>query len=258
VIPILEVSNISKKYRIKSSGKEKTIGALNNVSLSLHKGERLGVLGASGCGKTTLLKLILGMVMPSEGSIDKRVPAGFVAQDPYASLCHAMTVDKIITEPLIYGKKHRKHAQCESELREAMSWVNLDYDTFSKRYPHQLSGGERQRVSIARALIGRPGFLALDEPTSMVDFEVKSAIAKVILSASKAADCAILLVTHDIALAKELCDTILVIHNGEIIEYAPTEEILSRPQHAQTKKLILAGTDLRQYWAETESEVQMV
>ena len=252
--PLIEVKNLSKTFRVRRSGeKEKVVCALNDVSFQLEKGDRLGVLGSSGSGKTTLLKLILGLIAPTSGCIIKNTQAGFVAQDPYASLCHALTVDKIIAEPLLFLKKYRQVSHCQQEVREAMSWVNLDYDTYAPRYPHQLSGGERQRVSIARALICRPGFLALDEPTSMVDYEVKSGITEVILSAAEAAGSALLLVTHDIALAKELCDKLLILHHGELIEYATTHEILVHPQHEHTKRLVLAGTDLEEYWASMSS-----
>ena len=245
---ILEVNNLSKQFRVRADKKEKTIQALDNVSFRLHEGERLGILGSSGCGKTTLLRLILGLITPTSGTIIKKSRAGFVSQDPYTSLCHAMSVEQIIAEPLIYSKKVRRVSQCENEVREAMALADLDYDVFAKRYPFQLSGGERQRVSIVRALINHPGFLALDEPTTMVDYEVKSGIVDVIMSVSQKTNSALLLVTHDITLAKELCESIIVIHDGRIIEHSKTGELLENPKHEQTKKLILAGTDLKRYW----------
>ena len=253
---ILEVENLTKVYGTqRKAKKEPGTAALKNVSFCLEKGEKLGIIGPSGCGKTTLLKLITGLIKPTSGSVVKNVSIGFVAQDPYGSLCHAMTVYNIIAEPLIYGKVHRLASRCEDEVRQAMDWVKLDYDTYADRYPHQISGGERQRVSIARALIGHPGFLALDEPTSMVDYEVKSGIMEVIRSASEAARCALLLVTHDISLAVALCDNVLVISEGEIIERAPADVIMTNPVHKNTRRLVLAGTDLNSYWAQKEKEV---
>ena len=251
---LLEVQELCKTYQIKTDAKRTSIQALHDVSFQLNKGDRLGVLGSSGCGKTTLLKVIFGLTKPTSGNVIKNATVGFVAQDPYASLCHAMSVCEIIAEPLLYLKKRRSTALCEQEIREVMSWVYLDYDTYASRYPHQLSGGERQRVSIARALISRPEILALDEPTSMVDYEAKAGIANVIRSASEAAGSALLLVTHDIALASDLCDRLLVIQHGKIIENAPTSEILHHSRHEHTKRLVLAGTNLKQYWTEATVE----
>ena len=246
--PMLEMENLTKQYRIRVSGKEKVIQALDDVSFCLKEREKIGIIGPSGCGKTTLLKLVLGMIKPTSGKIVKDATAGFVSQDPYASLCQAMKVDGIIAEPLIYSKKYRKVVQAVTEVREAMKLVGLDYDIYAKRYPHQLSGGERQRVSIARAIINKPNFLALDEPTSMVDYEVKQGIGEVIKKASEAVGSAVLLVTHDIMFAKEVCDTIFVMDNGKIIEHATTDEILTNAKHEKTRQLILAGTDLKAYW----------
>ena len=246
--PILKIDNLTKQYRIRMSGKEKVIRALDDVSFCMNEKEKIGIIGPSGCGKTTLLKLVLGLIKPTSGSITKDATVGFVSQDPYASLCQAMRVDEIIAEPLIYSKKYRHVLQAKGEVWDAMRLVELDYDVYAKRYPHQLSGGERQRISIARAIISKPNFLALDEPTSMVDYEVKQGIGKVIKRASKAVGSAVLLVTHDIMFAKDVCDTMFVMDSGKIIEHASTDEILGNARHEQTKQLILAGTDLKAYW----------
>ena len=130
-----------------------------------------------------------------------------------------------------------------------MGYVHLDYDTYRQRYPHQLSGGERQRVSIARALVLSPSFLALDEPTSMLDYHVKNDIAKTIRYAAQKTNTAILLVTHDITLAESICDTIAVMCDGKIIEQGETFQILHSPKNTYTKRLIAAGTDIESYWS---------
>ena len=251
---MLEIKNLKKYYQIRVNGKTKVVKALNDVSFCLNEGEKVAIIGPSGCGKTTLLKLILGLIKPTAGTIEKDAKVGFVAQDPYASLCQALRVNEIIAEPLIYGKKYRKAVQAEVEVREAMRLVELDYDVYARRYPHQLSGGERQRISIARAIISKPNFLALDEPTSMVDYEVKQGVGEVIKKASAAVGSAVLLVTHDIMFAKEVCDTIFVMDSGKIIEHATTKEILEHAKHEKTKELILAGTDLKEYWESKQVE----
>ena len=245
---VLAVKNLSKTYSAGRLRKKNVVNAVDSVSFRLSPGEKIGIIGESGCGKTTLLKMILGLTTPTSGDIEVCSAAGFVAQDPYCSLCHALTVAEIIAEPLIFTKKYRRASQCISEVKQVMSLVNLDYDKYAPRYPHQLSGGERQRVSIARAMVMNPGFLVLDEPTSMIDFEVKSNIVEVINHIAKATGTALLLVTHDIAAAREMCDKLLVMNAGKIIEDGLTKDIMQNPCHEYTKKLILASCDIEKYW----------
>ena len=246
---LLTVQNLCKTFYARKYSQKTAINAVCDVSLSLKPGDNLGIIGASGCGKTTLLKMILGLTKPTSGSVTKNALAGFVSQDPYSSLCRAMTIAEIVAEPLIFGGKYRRAAQCVPEVSQALVDVNLPYHTYAARYPHQLSGGERQRVSIARALIASPGFLVLDEPTSMIDFELKTDIMKIIKDMAAKTKTSILLVTHDITIARDLCSTISVMNGGRIIETAASEEIVSNPQHEYTKRLITAGSDIAAYWA---------
>ena len=244
---VLEVKNISKNFYKRYQGKKHKITALSDVSFSLGKGELLGIVGASGSGKTTLLKIILGSLKPDSGELIKNATFGFVPQDPYASLCHAMNVKEIIAEPLLFSKKYRKLSNCEKDVSHAMEWVELPM-SYINRNPHQLSGGERQRVSIARSLINKPDVLIMDEPTSMLDEEVKEHIKKVILTGSKAVGSALLLVTHDINFTRYTCSNILVMGEGQIIEAAKTDDIFSNPRHDYTKQLILASSSIQDYW----------
>ncbi|MCL2110914.1 MAG: dipeptide/oligopeptide/nickel ABC transporter ATP-binding protein [Clostridiales bacterium] len=245
---LLRLTDLRKVYKVRRRRGKITVNAVDGVSFSIGRGEKVGIIGASGCGKTTLLKMILGLAAPTSGSIEKNAAAGFVAQDPYSSLCHALTVHEIIAEPLIFTKKRRRAAECAEEVKQAMNLVNLPYDTYAARYPHQISGGERQRVSIARAMINRPGFLALDEPTSMIDYEVKASVADAITNATTQAGAAMLMVTHDIAISCALCDTLLVMDAGKIIESGKAETIMQNPQDPRTKKLVLAASDIEAYW----------
>ena len=248
---VLSVQDVKKVYRVrKTKGNKQTkLNALDGISFCLNEGEALGIIGASGCGKSTLLKIILGLVKPTSGHITKKELAGFVAQDPYDSLCPAYRVERIIAEPLLYTKRKHRLKDCTEEIKKMMGYVHLDYDTYRQRYPHQLSGGERQRVSIARALVLSPSFLALDEPTSMLDYHVKNDIAKTIRYAAQKTNTAILLVTHDITLAESICDTIAVMCDGKIIEQGETFQILHSPKNTYTKRLIAAGTDIESYWS---------
>ena len=135
------------------------------------------------------------------------------------------------------------------QVRQVLELVHLDYETYGERLPSQLSGGERQRVSIARALILQPDFLVLDEPTSMLDEEVKGKITDVIQEITAAGEFGVLLVTHDIAMASRICGRLLVMEDGKVVEEGPTEGIFAHPQAELTKNLIAVATDLKGFWA---------
>ena len=244
---VLEVRNLNKNFFKRYHGHNHKITAVKDVSFSLATGTRSAVVGASGSGKTTLLKIILGSLKADSGEVVKRGAVGFVPQDPYSSLCYSMSIREIIAEPLIFCKVHRRVSDCEKRVLEAMEWVELP-SAYLSRNPHQLSGGERQRVSIARSLINKPELLIMDEPTSMLDEEVKGHIIDIILSASKALGNALLLVTHDINLTRYACSDIHVMQEGQIVEFADADSIFSNPRHDYTKRLILAGSSLRDYW----------
>ena len=254
----LRVERLSKTFERRTGGRTETIRAVDDVSLQLGAGETLGIIGTSGCGKTTLLNIILGLIAPDSGTVDRQGPVGVVGQDPYASLCPAMTVERIIAEPLIFLHRRRSFADCLPQVRQAMKAVRLPYETFARRLPAQLSGGERQRVGIARALIVRPRILLMDEPTSMLDQEVKEEIASVIrevrASGFALGGCAqpasLLMVTHDVQLAAQLCDRILVMDQGRIIEENTAQGLLNAPQSPLAQDLVRISTDVGAYWKE--------
>lgn len=223
---------------------------MDDVSLSLAPGESLGVIGASGCGKTTLVRLLLGLLKPDGGRVERQGMAGFVGQDPYAGLCPTMTVARIVAEPLLFTGRKRRLRDCAPQVEEALSLVRLDPAEYASRLPSQLSGGERQRVALARALICSPGLLVLDEPTSMLDQEVKDSVADLIRDAAALRGAAFLMVTHDILLAGRICRRICVMDRGRIIEEGPADEIMSAPSAPLTRDLLRIGSDVRSYWAE--------
>jgi peptide/nickel transport system ATP-binding protein len=224
------------------------IQAVNNVSLQLSTGQALGIIGTSGSGKTTLVNLIAGQIKPNSGMIQRHGRIGLVGQDPYASLCPSLTVEQAVAEPLLFLKMKPRFRDCVEEVDQMMSFVGMPYTLYAKRLPSQLSGGERQRVGIARALIMKPRLLLLDEPTSMLDQTVKDEIALVIKAVAKRHDMAFLLVTHDILLASQICDWILVMSHGQIVEEKSAKEILNSPAHPVTKDLANICTDIRAYW----------
>jgi peptide/nickel transport system ATP-binding protein len=243
----LRVCNVSKRF---TQRKKQAVQALDNVSLSCNIGESVGIIGSSGCGKTTLINLIVGLLKPDSGSIQRQGPPGMVGQDPYASLSPSLTVAKAVAEPLLFLKRNARFRDCITEVNDALASVNMPYDKYAERLPSELSGGERQRVGIARALIMRPELLLLDEPTSMLDHEVKDEIAQVIRAIARDQQQAMLLVTHDIQLAAGICNRILVMSEGRIIEEQSAENIMSSPQQELTRDFIMISKDIRGYWRE--------
>lgn len=250
---ILTVKEVSKCFPVVRDGKREYIQAVERVCFSVDQAERIGIIGASGCGKTTLLKMILGLQNPDQGSIEYRGKLGFVAQDPYSSLCPRFQVKKIVAEPLLYGREKFNKQQIQEKVRSALEQVKLNPEIFMERYPYQLSGGERQRVSLARALIREPQILILDEPTSMLDYEVKSRIGEQILSIAQAQKLAVVLVTHDIEFARILCTHLYIMNEGHFIEHGEKEAICQNPQEDFTRMLFAASLDLEKFWEIKES-----
>lgn len=220
------------------------------MSFSLERGQSLAVIGTSGCGKTTLTRLLLGLLSPDGGTVTRSGAVGYVGQDPYTALAPHMTVEQLVAEPLLFTGARRRYGDCAAQVEEALSFVQLDPAVFSRRLPAQLSGGERQRVAIARALILKPQILVLDEPTSMLDQEVKDGIARVLRHACDKLDTACFLVTHEVALARRICTRMAVMQAGRFIEEGTAEEILSHPGEPLTRDLIHIGSDVRAYWAQ--------
>jgi ABC-type glutathione transport system ATPase component len=242
----LQVDKVKRTFPAKR-GKGSVL-AVDGVSFALRPGETLGIIGPSGCGKTTLSHLILGLEKPDEGSIRVKGRIGFVPQDPYASLDPKLNVYRCIAEPLLFLRLQKSWAACENAVRAVMEQVHLDYEGYKGRLPSQLSGGERQRVSIARALVHQPDLLILDEPTSMIDQEVRREIVSLLRSLAVHEQRALLMVTHDIVISVGICERLLVMEQGRVVEEGRTEEILKAPKADLTRRLTLASQDIRAYW----------
>ncbi len=209
--------------------------ALDSVSLTVHRGETVGIVGESGCGKTTLARAILGLERPSSGTIEFRSPRGvegigMVWQDPSASLDPRWTVARSVSEP---ARIHRKSVDVLALLRE----VGLD-DGHASRYPHELSGGQRQRVAIARALSLRPDLLLCDEPTAALDLSIQSQILNLIRDEQRKLGFSVLYISHDLPTVRFLCNRIVVLYLGRIVEEGPSSELFEEPRHPYTKMLL--------------------
>lgn len=253
---LVEIKNLTKSYRKGgwfAKAQEKTI--LRKVTISLREHEILGLVGESGCGKTTLAKVILGLEPYQSGSVqvlkqelNKLNKAQFqhlrrdmqvVFQDPYSSLDPRMTVKQILSEPWDIHGLHKDKTIREEKLKELMQAVGLD-PAHLHRYPHEFSGGQRQRIAIARALALAPKILVADEPVSALDVSVQAQILNLLKEISRQRGLSVLFISHDFGVARFLCDRIAVMYQGQIVECGPAEKLLKNPQHPYTEALLSA------------------
>ncbi|GAA1529936.1 peptide/nickel transport system ATP-binding protein [Microbacterium ginsengiterrae] len=231
----------------------RTQTALQPTDLDIDAGESIGIIGESGSGKSTLIRLLLGLDRPTSGSVRidgrdvdptasarslhwLRRATGLVFQDPYASLDPRMSAGQIIAEPLrALGIDGDRRAR----VREVLAQVGLDPE-MADRYPHEFSGGQRQRVAIARAIVHRPRILVGDEPLSALDVTVRAQILGVLTDLLETEDLTLVLVSHDIGVVQNLCDTVAVMKDGAIVERGSTKDVLLRPQQDYTRRLLAA------------------
>ena len=211
--------------------------ALDGIDLRVHHGERLGIVGGSGSGKTSLLKLIAGLDQPTSGDIDVRGRVQMVFQDPQGSLNPRLKIWKSIAEaiPGNLGKAD-KRARAAAALEE----VGLPADSLD-RFPHEFSGGQRQRISIARALCGEPDILLADEAVSALDMSVRAQVLELLAGVIAKRKLTLLFVTHDLAVVRHLCDSVAVLDRGRLIEHGATDSIWSSPSTDYTRRLIAAA-----------------
>ncbi len=223
--------------------------AVRDVDLAVEPGDRVGIVGGSGSGKTTIARLMLGLVRPSAGDVlfqgrsivtgspdELRRSASLVFQDPNSSLDPRMRVDRIIAEPL------RRRAT-PVEIEEALASVGLD-PHHARRFPHQLSGGQRQRVAIARALVADPKLLVADEPVSALDVLVRGQVLRLIRDEVTSRNLALVMISHDLTVVRELCNRVCVVHDGRIVEAGPVEDVFQRPRDEYTVRLLEATLSL--------------
>ncbi len=260
---ILEVRNLVKHFEVSNSvfsRNKKIVKAVDGISFDIKAGETLGLVGQSGCGKTTTARSLCLLDPKTSGSvnfynpdtksmesIDKIDEEGMrvfrrnmqmIFQDPYESLNPRWTIKDIIKEPLDIHNIG-SFSEREDAVVEILRTVGLTPpENYMSRYPHEISGGQRQRVSIARTLVMKPKFVVCDEPTSMLDVSIRISIMDLMLNLAKELDVSYLYITHDLAVARYMCNRIAVMFNGKIVEIAETEELLNNPIHPYTKRLI--------------------
>ena len=267
--PLLQVQHLGRRFALPRAGVWQAAGtlqALSDVNFTLQAGKSLGIVGESGSGKSTLARLVMALDTPSEGQVFfngvdvhqthgqalRQMRSGFqmVFQDPYGSLDPRQKVQAIVTEPIRTWFKPadgrrvlRERAESKAGLREraaeALSEVGLRTADLDK-YPHEFSGGQRQRIAIARALITRPALIVADEPVSALDVSVQAQVLNLMMDLQDRHGLSYLLVSHDLAVVKLMCDDVLVLQSGRVVENGPAEQIFEHAEHPYTRKLLAA------------------
>ncbi|MFI6322742.1 ABC transporter ATP-binding protein [Nonomuraea sp. NPDC050556] len=242
--PVIEISGLTRVYKRRRT----PVHALKGVSLTVGQGERFGIVGESGSGKSTLLRLLCGLDRPTSGSIRfegqeivgrsnlrfLREKLQIVFQDPMSSLDPRMRVRDIVAEPLV-----ALGLPVGGRVAELLDEVGLPASA-AERYPHQFSGGQRQRIAIARALAPRPSVLVADEPVSALDVSVRGQILNLLADLVDAHGLTLVFVSHDLSVVRHVCESVTVMHDGEIVESGPVDSVWAAPQHPYTQTLLQA------------------
>ncbi len=248
---LIEIKNLKKHFE---TAEGTLVQAVDGVSFSINKGETLGLVGESGCGKTTCGRTTMGLYSITDGDIyfkgqhindvkgearkKLRKEMQIIFQDPYASLNPRMTVGEIIAEGMDNFKMYDSKKRAE-KVQELLSLVGLNKEHAS-RFPHEFSGGQRQRIGIARALAVEPEFIVCDEPISALDVSIQAQIVNLLIKLQKKFGLTYLFIAHDLSMVKHISDKVGVMYLGKLVEIGPSEEIFKNPKHPYTKALISA------------------
>ncbi|GLQ06137.1 ABC transporter ATP-binding protein [Sneathiella chinensis] len=257
-VPLVEIENVEKRFGGAGgflSSPQPVVKALNDVTLTVPKGEAFCLVGESGCGKSTLARTVIGLHPPSAGEIryrGKRIDnlstrerrpynqkMQMIFQNPYASLNPRMTVLQTLEEPLRIHRPQMSDAEIRDKVHAVMRSVGND-PAWGERYPHEFSGGQRQRISIARALMLDPEFIVADEPISALDVSIQAQVLNVMMDAQKERDLTYLFITHDLSVVEHFGSQVAVMYLGTVCEQAETRKLFSMPRHPYTQALLSA------------------
>ena len=271
--PLLKIEDLCVWFELRKFGFGHAgyVKAVNKVSFDIAFGEAIAVVGESGCGKSSLMRSILGLHKPRSGRILYqgedlakmsssrlkwyRTQVGYVQQDPYGALAPFMSVKTILEEPLIIGGVSDK-AEREARVRKALEEVKMTpVSDFLNKFPHMLSGGQLQRIVIARSMIMEPKFLVADEPVSMLDASVRVEILRLLRNLQEAHNFSVIYITHDLSTVRYFSERVFVMYAGELIEKAKISDLLRNPQHPYSHALLAATSDPDARNAQTFKEV---
>jgi oligopeptide transport system ATP-binding protein len=258
-VAYLEIRDLQTHFKKRSGSifapTLETIRAVDGVTLSIERGEILGLVGESGCGKSTLSRTVMQLIRPTAGSIilnnedlallppwevrKRRLDFQMVFQDPYASLNPRMTVYSTLSEAIRQRHRSVTKGQMQDRVAQLMETVGLD-PRFQKKYPHEFSGGQRQRIAIARALAPEPKLIIADEPVSALDVSIQSQILNLLKKLRTELGLTMIFITHDLGVVRYLADRIVVMYKGKIVEEGEAEALFANPRNTYTQKLLAA------------------
>lgn len=252
---ILDVRDLKVSFSARRSGRKYRVQAVDRVSLSLTEGEVLGIVGESGCGKTTVGRSIVGLVAPDSGTIafkgadmigaggtslrEMRLNVRMVFQDPYASLNPRRTIGDAVAEAGDINGFFKSRAERSAAIAATLTAVGLD-PSFAARYPYELSGGQRQRVGIARAILPTPSIVIADEPVSALDVSVQAQVLNLMMDLREELRLSMLFISHDLGVIGQITSRVAVMYMGRIVEQAQTRAVLDHPLHPYTRSLVAA------------------
>jgi peptide/nickel transport system ATP-binding protein len=251
-MPLLRTVNLKKYFRV---GKNRLLHAVDGVDVEVEAGSTLGVVGESGCGKSTMGRLVMGLLPATSGQIfydgvdilrctktelaERRRKMQIIFQDPYSSLNPRMSVFELISEPLVMNRACASKKEQLARVMELMEIVGLA-ERFINSYPHEMDGGRRQRIGVARAIALRPEFIVCDEPVSALDVSIQAQILNLLMDMQDEMKLTYLFITHDLSVVKHISDEIMVMYLGQCVERARSKELFRNPLHPYTQALLSA------------------